>query len=61
MIDLTQPQDLRGKTVEIEDTGRGTIMHNTEDFVYIMLDPPGCRILVVPLGALDPNMEGETI
>lgn len=45
--DLQAVSDLRGKRVEIEDEGYGTIVDETENTVGILLDGEGCRVMYV--------------
>ena len=54
-MSTSQHSTLIGKTVEVEDHGRGTIIGHENGMVFVRLDPPGCRMLTIPETALEPN------
>ena len=49
------PADLRGKTVELEGYGRGSIVDQTEHSVGILLDGEGCSVVYVKIADLIPQ------
>lgn len=52
-----EAETLHGKRVEIEGTGIGTIVDETEFIVGVLLDGKGCRVMYVRKEDLEKSAE----
>lgn len=59
MAEQSAPINFLGKTVDVEEFGRGVIIDQTETCVGILIDGRWYHVLYVPISALKPWNDEE--